>query len=238
MKTRIALTLLALMSVLVPSFAALEFTLTPSTQIGPVGSEVTFTGTLRNTSATDLLFLNDIQPSFNSASSAALTPYPNVFFSSAPGILLPNEIYSGPIFGFAIKSSPIQANYSGSITIRGGTGIFALTDLLTQSFQVSADLPIAAITANHLQLQFRRSSSATDISYVIEGCSDLAANTWSPVLTRSQNGVWTVNQPGASVAESASGNFVSVTATDAVPVIDPNTSQATPHRFLRLRITH
>jgi hypothetical protein len=237
MKTRIALTLLALVGVSAELSAALEFTLTPSNQIGPVGSEVTFTGMLKNTSATDLLFLNDIQPSFNSASSAALTPYPNVFFSSVPGILLPNESYSGPVFGFAIKSSPIQADYSGSITIRGGTDIFALTDLLTQSFQVSADLPIAAITANHLQLQFRR-SSATDISYVIEGCSDLGANTWSPVVTRSQNGVWTVNQPGASVSESASGNFVSVTATDAVPVIDPNTSQPTPHRFLRLRTTH
>jgi hypothetical protein len=216
--------------------AALQFDLVPAIESGPVGTQVTFTGTLKNTSSTDNLFLNDIQFSFNSQAAAALAPNSNLFFANVPGILLPNESYSGPIFGVLIKSSIGQADYLGSVTVRGGADIFALSNLIAKDLQISSDIPVVAINANHLQLQFRRNTSATDVTYIVEGCSDLAAGSWSPVLTRTPAGGWVVNQPGASVAESGSGDLVLVTATDSVPLIDPNTSQRTPHRFLRVRI--
>jgi hypothetical protein len=228
--------LLVWLTATAPLPAALEFTLAPSVQSGPVGTEVTFSGTLKNNSPTENLFINDIQFNLGSAAVAALAPNSNVFFASVPGILLPNETYSGPIFAVTIKSAPTQADYSGSVTIRGGGDIFASTNLLTNNFQVSSDVLAVTVNGGHLQVQFRRNTAATDLAYVIEGCFDLTANSWSPVLTRNAGGEWIINQPGATVSESGAGNLVLVTAVDSVPLIDPNTSQPTPHRFLRLRI--
>jgi len=325
-----------------------------------------------------------------------LTADSNVFFANVPGILLPNETYTGPIVTITISSTADQTDYTGSVTIKGGADIFALTDLLSQSFQVSSpsvtisastpdayefgpasgvftvtrtgatnydllinyavtgsampgarynllsgsvslaagnasapvavapipndvadgtqtvtltispivaynvgtassdtvsihdkpidewrlqrfganandpviagntadpdqdglsnlleyalfsdpttsnvvSLPSPAISANYLQLQFHRNTSATDVTYVVEGRTDLIANDWKPVVTRAPGGGWVVNEPGATASESGSGDFVSVTITDSVPIIDPNTSQPTPKRFLQLRIQH
>jgi len=236
MKKRIGCFLFVLVLLTDSLPAALEFNLIPSVQSGPVGIEITFSGTLKNTSSTDDLFLNDLQFSLNGAATTALVPNGSVFFANVPGILLPNETYSGPIFAVTVKSSPAQADYTGSVTIRGGVDIFALTDLLSTNFQSSSDVPIVTIGGNHLQMQFHRTNGASDIVYVVEGCSDLMSGQWSSVLTRGHDGMWTVNQSGASVLESGSGDLVLVTATDSVPVTDPDTSQPTAKRFLRLRM--
>src|SRR5215212_216817 len=394
MNKRFAHSIVALILTAGPLPAALEFTLAPAIKSGAVGTEVTFSGTLKNNSPTANLFLNDIQFSLNAAATAALSPDSNVFFANVPGILLPNETYTGPIFTILINGSANQTDYSGSVTIRGGADIFALTDLLTQSFQVSSpsitisattseayefgpvagvftvsrsgsnnyavtinyavsgsatpgtrysplsgsvtvpagassapitvtplpnetangiqtvtitvsalaaynvgspaadtvaihdkpidvwrlehfgananapaiagdnadpdkdavsnlleyalfadpnvssvvDLPAVTISGNHLQLQFHRNTSATDLTYIVEGRSDLNANNWLPVVSRNPGNDWIVNQAGASAIESGSGDYVSVTVTDSVPVIDSTTSQPTPHRFLRLRV--
>ena len=374
--------------------AALEFTLTPAVQSGAVGTEVTFAGTLRNTSTTDNLFLNNIQSHFSGEALSALATDSNVFFANVPGILLPGETYTGPILTIAINSSAAPGDYSGSVTIQGGTDIFALNDLQAQDLQVSsplvsilattpdasefgavpavftvsrsgsvnydllvsyaiagsaingvrynsllgsvtvptgaattainispipnnvaegdqsvilsispfasynigapaiataivhdkpidawrlqqfgadanvpeiagdtadpdgdgitnlmeyglfadpnvssvADLPSVAISGNHLQLSFRRNTSATDITYIVEASSDLASGSWTPVITRAPGNDWTPNVEGATATESGSGNFVSVTITDPVAITDPTTLQPIPRRFLRLRL--
>src|SRR5947199_6482274 len=102
MNKRVASFLFALVLLTGPVPAALELNLIPSVQSGPVGIEITFSGTLKNTSSTDNLFLNDLQFTLNGAATAALVPNGSVFFANVPGILLPNEIYSGPIFAVTI----------------------------------------------------------------------------------------------------------------------------------------
>lgn len=129
--------------------AALEFTLTPSVKSGALGTEITFSGTLRNTSTTDNLFLNDIQFTISGASATALTPDSNSFFANVPGLLLPNEIYTGPIFTILLKSTAAPGDYSGSVAILGGADILATTTLQTQSFQISSpSISVVATTAN------------------------------------------------------------------------------------------
>src|SRR5947208_1915311 len=120
--------------------AALDFTLNPAVRSGALGTEVTFAGTLTNTSATDELFLNDIQFNFSGAASSALAPDSNVFFANVPGVLSPGEIYTGPIFTVLINSSAAAADYTGSVKIRGGADIFALDDLQLENLQVSSAL--------------------------------------------------------------------------------------------------
>jgi hypothetical protein len=368
--------------------AALEFSLTPAVQSGAAGTEVTFAGTLTNTSTTNTLFLNDIQFDLSGGAASALTPDSNVFFANVPGILLPGETYTGPIFAIAINSSAAPGDYSGSVTIRGGEDIFALNNLQTQNLQVSspavtisattsdayefgavpgvftvsrsgsvnydllvhfaiggqaingirydalsgsvtvpsgsatatinvnpipndvadgnqtvlltispfasynvgapasatvtvhdkpidewrlqqfgndanvteiagdtadpdadgltnlleyglfsdphvssvAYLPSLTINSNHLQLSFRRNTSATDITYIVEARSDLATGSWAAVMTRAPGGAWTANEEGATATESGSGDYVSVTITDSVAL------QQIPRRFLRLRL--
>jgi hypothetical protein len=374
--------------------AALQFTLVPAVQSGAVTTQLTFSGTLTNTSATDNLFLNDIHFDFNAAAAAALAADSNVFFANVPGILGPNETYTGPIFTVTINSSAEPTDYFGSVVIRGGADIFDLTDLLSQNFQIASPsitvstgtadafefgavpgtltitrtgstnydlmvhyavagsaspgvrysslpgvvtipsgaasatinivpipndvvdgaqtvmltlgqsgsynpgvstsgtvtihdkpidewraqhfgananivgiagdaadpdhdgmsnlleyglfsepnvsnvekVPLATIAANHLQLQFDRNSSATDVTYIVQSKSDLASADWASVATRTPGNDWTIDQSGAVVMESGSGDFVSVTVTDSMPVIDPTSSQPLPKRFLRLRI--
>lgn len=385
-----------LLLLLVPSSlpAALQFTLIPAVQSGAKGAEVIFSGTLQNTSTTDSLFLNGIQFNFSGPDASALTPESNGFFADVPGILLPNETYTGPIFSITINSTASSGDYSGSAAILGGADIFATDNLQSQNVQVSSplvtisattpdayefgavpavftvgrtgssnydllihyavtgsampgvrytalsgsvtlpsgaatvainanpisndaadgdqtinltvsafpsynvgapanatitvhdkpidawrlqqfgtdanvpaiagdaadldgdgmtnlleyallsdpklvsvgDLPSIAINNNHLQLIFRRNTAATDITYVVEARSDLDVGIWAPILTRAPGTDWTSNAAGATAMESGSGSVVSVTATDSVPIIDPNTLQPTPRRFLRLRL--
>lgn len=385
---------LALVLVTNSLHAALEFTLTPAVQSGALGTEVNFAGTLTNTSTTEKLFLNDIQFSFSGGAANALTPDSNVFFANVPGILLPGETYTGPVFTILLDSSAAPEDYSGSVTIQGGTDIFAANNLQVQNLQVSsplvtivattpdayefgavaavftisrsgsvnydllvsyaisgsaingtrynsltssvtvsagaataainvipipnnlaegdqtvilsispfasynigapasasatihdkpmdawrlqhfgadanvseiagdnadpegdeitnlmeyglfsdpnvssvADLPSVAISGNHLQLTFRRNTSATDITYIAEARSDLASGSWAPIMTRAPGADWIANVDGATAVESGAGNFVSVTITDSVPILDPITSQQISKRFLRLRL--
>jgi hypothetical protein len=376
--------------------AGLQFTLTPSVQPAAAGTQITFNGTLTNDSNSDNLLLNDIHFDLSGAASTALTPDPNSFFSNVPGLLLPGETYTGPIFTVTLSGSAGPGDYSGTVTVRGGSTIFVTTDLQGLSFQLSSpsvtmatttadayefgpvsgtitisrtgstnydlpvqyavngsaangvryaflsgnvtiptgsgsiginvvpipndiadgdqtvsltitstsgynigatsngtvtihdkpidawrleefgsdantpavagdtadpdgdgianlmeyglgsdphvisvsDLPLATIAANHLQLSFQRNTNATDVTYIVEASADLSSNTWSAVMTRSPGGNWIANLTGATANETGSGQTVDVTITDPIPIIDPNTSQPTPKRFLRLRLQH
>lgn len=113
--------------------AGLSFVLTPSTEIGPQGAEVFFNGTLINTDPTNAVYLNDIQ----FVASSNLTPVANAFFANVPGILSAGQTYSDIVFAVTINFAIPTGNYFGTVTLVGGSNIFASSSLATQPFEVS-----------------------------------------------------------------------------------------------------
>jgi hypothetical protein len=113
--------------------AALSFVLTPATQVGSQGAEAVFTGILSNTDPTNDVYLNDIQ----FVVSSNLTTVANAFFANVPGILSASQTYSDIVFAVFIKPTTPIGNYFGTVTILGGSSIFASGNLATQSFEVS-----------------------------------------------------------------------------------------------------
>jgi hypothetical protein len=122
--------------------AALSFVLTPAAQNGSQGTEVFFTGILSNTDPTNDVYLNDIQ----FVASSNLTTVGNAFFANVPGILSASQIYSDIVFAVILKPTTPTGNYVGTVTLVGGTNIFASSSLATQSFQllVSEVTPFSA----------------------------------------------------------------------------------------------
>ena len=118
--------------------ADLTFVLTPATESGAISNEVFFVGTLNNTSLTSNLFLNDIHFSLTGAATNYLAADTNSFFANVPGILLPGETYSDVVFGVTINPGTPPGDYFGSVTVLGGSNIFAATNLASQTFQVSS----------------------------------------------------------------------------------------------------
>jgi hypothetical protein len=129
--------------------ADLSFTLTPAVQSGAASNKVVFTGTLNNTSLTSNLFLNDVQISFTGAATNYLTADTNTFYANVPGILLPGETYTDIVFAVGIAASIPPGDYFGTVTILGGSNIFAEGALTTLTFQVSSPaISIVASTAD------------------------------------------------------------------------------------------
>ncbi len=129
------LLMLALASFAGRARAGLSFVLTPNVQIGARGAEVTFTSILSNTDPTADAYLNGIQVTIDSN----LTTVTNDFFANVPGILTAGQTYSDTVFSVAIASATPTGNYSGTITMLGGTSIFSANSLASQSFEVSVD---------------------------------------------------------------------------------------------------
>jgi hypothetical protein len=143
MKTR--LILLAGMVFVATAHADVIFTVTPSVQYGVKSNEVVFTGTLSNTNLTGDVFLTDIQFGFTGIATNYLAADANVFFANVPGILSPGETYSDVVFAVAISSNTPVGDYFGTVTIVGGTNIFAADNLGSAPFQVSSsDTPFGA----------------------------------------------------------------------------------------------
>jgi hypothetical protein len=115
--------------------AGLSFVLTPSTQGGFQGGQVLFTGILSNTNPTNDAYLNDIQFVANSN----LTTVANAFFANVPGILSAGQTYSDIVFAVTIKFTTPTGNYFETVTVVGGSNIFAASNLATQSFQISVN---------------------------------------------------------------------------------------------------
>ena len=113
--------------------AALSVVLTPASQGASQGTEVFFTGILSNTDPTNDVYLNDIQ----FVASSNLATIANAFFANVPGILSAGQTYSDIVFAvILIPTTPI-GNYFGTVTLVGGSNIFASSGLATQSFEVS-----------------------------------------------------------------------------------------------------
>jgi hypothetical protein len=172
--------------------------------------------------------------------SLTVSPFPSYNVGAPANATV--TVHDKPIDAWRLQQFGTDANVpaiAGDAADLDGDGMTNLLEygLLSDPKLVSVgDLPSIAINSNHLQLIFRRNTSATDITYVVEARSDLGVGAWAPILTRAPGTNWTSNAAGATAMESGSGNVVSVTATDSVPIVDPNTLQPTPRRFLRLRL--
>jgi hypothetical protein len=172
--------------------ADLAFLVTPATQSGVGSNEVFFTGTLTNTSPTDELFLNNIQISFTDGATNYLEADTNAFFANVPGLLLSNETYIDIVFGVTIAPGTPPGQYYGTVTIQGGTNIFAVTSLSSQTFQVS--LPTAALGITLSGGNLVLSWPSPPGGFTLLENSDLTTTNWLtvtniPVLMNGQNQV-------------------------------------------------
>ena len=120
--------------------ADVMFLLDPSVVNAAIGRTVIFSGTLTNANATNV-FLNDVQISV----PAGLTLLPNSFFENVPGILLPGESYTGPVFSAVLGAGATPGDYVRTIELKGGADIFASSLLATASFTVLS--PVVTISA-------------------------------------------------------------------------------------------
>jgi hypothetical protein len=143
-RLRSLLMLIVALALVEAANAGLTLTLTPAVQNAAPGTELSFIGTLTNTSATDKVFLNDIALSF---SGAELVLQPNTFFANVPGILLPGESYNGLLFSVTLSSSAATGDYAATITIKGGANILATGDLVSSALTVLSPT-VSIITSN------------------------------------------------------------------------------------------
>ena len=120
------------------AFAGLTLSLAPVAQPVAAGAEALFSGTLTNTSATDKLFLNDVTATFTADPQSDTWLSSNAFFANVPGILLPGETYDGPLFRISLSGTSPAANYTGTITLQGGSDITASTDLASTALTLLA----------------------------------------------------------------------------------------------------
>ena len=131
------------------ALAALTVSLDAPVVNAAAGNEIVFSGTLTNTDATAKIFLNDIQCSM----PAGLTLRQIVFFANVPGILLPGESYTGPVFSVALAANASPGDYICTLALKGGADIFATDSLTTAGFTVLSPLVgITATTANASEL--------------------------------------------------------------------------------------
>ena len=179
------------------------------------GSVLVFSGTLANTSATEKLFLNDVQAAFTASSAAYLALKPNAFFANVPGILAPGESYVGVLFHIAVSILTPPDAYSGSVSFHGGADIFAMTNLASANLSVAS--PVVSIVASDpIACEFGGDNGAFTI--VRTGSRTLALNV--PIATSGTaiNGV-TYQTVASSItipAGSATANIAIVPQPDTI----------------------
>jgi hypothetical protein len=183
LKSIMKLTTLALLLSLTAAHANLAFTLTPSVRSGVGSNEVTFNGTLTNTSLTTNLFLNDLQFSFTNAATNFLAAGTNAFFANVPGILLPGENYSDTICSVFVNPAITNGDYVGTANILGGSNIFSSTILSSQTFHlVLAPAPLT-ITRSGTNVILKWPSPPA--AFILQQNSNLANTNWLTVTNLS-----------------------------------------------------
>src|SRR4051794_11024950 len=88
-----------------PAKASVTIALAPAAQNSARGREIVFSGTLTNTSATEKVFLNDLQATIPAGAASVLVLEPITFFANVPGILLPGEAYTGVLFRLKLSGA-------------------------------------------------------------------------------------------------------------------------------------
>jgi hypothetical protein len=69
--------------------------------------------------------------------TTALVADTNAFFANVPGILLPGATYTDVVFGMTLGAVAPPGVYYGTVTILGGSNIFAASNLASASFLIS-----------------------------------------------------------------------------------------------------
>lgn len=159
-------------------------------QSGLRTNEILFTGTISNTDLSTSVFLNDLRFSFTGNATNYLSANSNVFFANVPGILLPGESYHDVIFGVAISPLIPAGIYDGSITLQGGTNIFAATNLAAANFQIQ--IPAATLAIARSGTNLFLFWLAYPAGSFLQTNSDLLTTNWldftnAPTLTNGQN---------------------------------------------------
>ena len=137
-------------------------------------------------------------------------------------------------FGVNANNSSI----AGDLADPDGDGIKNLLEYAVASDPNAAGTEgtlTGAIVANHFQLHFRRNTSATNLTFIVESANTLGA--WAPLMTWTAGTGWVPNTGGATASESAPTGtppdlYVNVTVTDPTLVSAPGTTS----RFLRLAV--
>jgi hypothetical protein len=106
---------------------------------------------------------------------------------------------------------------------------YAFNPLVTNTNPFTGNL-----AGKQFQLHFPRNSSASDITFIVQSSADLTV--WSNLMTFTAAGGWVTNQPGATVAESATNGvppdqYVNETVTSST-----NVTVNTVNQFLRLEV--
>jgi hypothetical protein len=176
--------------------ADVAFVLTPATQSGVGCSEVVFAAALTNTDLTTNLYLNNLQLSFDGTAASYLAADTNVFFANVPGILLSDETYTDIVFGVIIGSSAPHGAYSGTVTLQGGSDIFATNNLASQTFQVT--MPSVVLNLASAGTNFVLSWLSPPGDFVLQQNSDLTTTNWAattitPAISNGWN--WVVLPP-------------------------------------------
>ena len=171
--------------------AAVTLTLAPAAQEAEHGPELVFSGTLTNTSATDKVFLNDIHATFAAGAETWLVLQTNDFFANVPGILLPGETYTGPLFRVTLSAAAPPGDYTATIIVKGGADIFAGAELASADFDAiktlleyaldldpkipdPGGLPVPFLDGDYLELSYVPNSAAIDVTYAVEATTDFA----------------------------------------------------------------
>ena len=116
--------------------ADLTMVLSSSVENSATGTSLVFSALLTNTSSTDPIYLNDIQATFSGPSPSGAALHSNSYFSNVPGILMPGETYNGEVFRVAMASAAANGDYSGTVTLIGGSDVFGTTTLASANFTV------------------------------------------------------------------------------------------------------
>lgn len=119
------------------SQAQITISLTPSTTMPIVpGSSISWSGTLTNTGASDL-FINGDQILVNPSDPFTIDDTPLL----TPVQLFPltaGSSYTGLLFTLTAPSFILNKNYTGSLTLLGGTDTFTTNPIGTQNFSFRA----------------------------------------------------------------------------------------------------
>ena len=173
------------------------------------------------------------------ATSAGSGNFPNITVTASNGTL-PDAQQT-----FSLSAVTRVANYLGSFGLSGGNAALTfdydldgISNLMEYALGLNptvanpAGLPIATIKnysgTNYLSMTFTRSSVATDLTYTVQGSSDLI--NWSD-LASSVGGAPTTG--AGFVSETGAAPLITVEVRDTVP------SNGTPglKRFMRLKVT-
>ena len=173
------------------------------------------------------------------ATSAGSGSFPNITVRASNGNS-PNAEQT-----FSLAAVTRAANYMNSYGLTGGNagllfdydgdGNLNLTEYALQlnpTVASLAGLPIVSIAnyggTNYLSMTFTRSSVATDLTYIVQGSSDLA--TWSNLASSVAGAV--TSGPGF-VSETGPPPIITVKVRDTVPI----ESAPNAKRFIRLKVT-